>query len=105
MLLDASRSRTSGQISALRWLLDCRVIVHPLLFCPPLPKGSRYCLVVRDALGAREVVGSGLAMNTHQPQNLAVVRQRGANLGANEVFVLEPAVTDGMRGRIAAAAV
>lgn len=102
MLLDASRSRASGRISALRWLLDCRVIVHPLLFCPPLPKGSRYCLVVRDELGAREVVGTGLAMNTHEPLNLAVVRQRAARLGANEVFVLEPAEADRVAGRIAA---
>ena len=71
--------------------LDCRVVVHSLLFCPTLEKGTRYCLASRDGGGRRTVLGYGMALNTHPPLNLAFVRQRGAKLGANEVLLIEPA--------------
>jgi hypothetical protein len=70
--------------------LDCRIVVHSLLHCPTFPKGTRYCLASRDSFGQRTVLGYGMALNTHPPLNLAIVRQRGAKLGANEVLVIEP---------------
>ena len=73
------------------WLANCHTVVHPLLFCPPLAKGSRYGLVKRGPLGQRALLGTGMALNSHPPLNLAVVRRRGAKLEANEVVVLEPA--------------
>ena len=69
------------------WLLDVQVIVYPLLFCPPLQKGTRYGLVWRNELGRRSLLGTGVTVNSHPPLNLAHVRQRGARLEANEVFV------------------
>ena len=68
--------------------LDPRVIVHPLLFCPPLPKGARYVLVKRDWPGVRNVLGVGCATAEHAIENLARVRLNAAGLGANEVHVL-----------------
>ena len=69
------------------WLTDIRVLVYPLVFCPPLQKGTRYGLVSRDELGSRSLLGTGVTVNSHPPLNLAHVRQRGARLEANEVFV------------------
>jgi len=68
--------------------LDPRVIVHPLLFCPPLARGVRYLLVRRDWPGTRSVLGVGRAGSMHESVNLAAVRFRAARLGANEVHVL-----------------
>lgn len=73
--------------NAAQWLTDTRVLIHPLLFCPPLPKETRYGLVWRDELGSRSLLGTGVTVNSHPPLNLAHVRQRGARLGANEVFL------------------
>ena len=39
--------------------LDPRVVVHPLVFCPPLPLNTRYILVKRDWPGLRYVLGVG----------------------------------------------
>ena len=90
MVSEAVRPSWNDQAEPLHWLDDTRVVVHPLLFCPPLAKGARYCLVSRRETGRRAILGSGMALNTHEPSNLAVVRQRAAKLGANEVLVLEP---------------
>jgi hypothetical protein len=67
---------------------DCRVIVHPLRLCPPLPKETRYQLVYRRWPGQRVVLGIGRARSTYETLNLADVRRAAAQLGANEVHVL-----------------
>ncbi len=64
--------------------------VYSLLECPPLPK-SVFLLVRRDADGVRTVLHVGLAQSEALSLNLAQVRHRGAQLGANEVHVyLQP---------------
>jgi hypothetical protein len=67
---------------------DWRVIVHPLLLCPPLPKDTRYQLVCRQWVGQRVVLGIGRAHSTCETLNLAHVRGAAAQLGANEVHIL-----------------
>lgn len=42
--------------------LDLRVVVHPLVICPPLPLGTRYVLVKRDWPCIRNVLGVGRAV-------------------------------------------
>ena len=69
---------------------DCRNVVHPLLFCPPVPKGIRYLLVRRTPEGAREMLHAGRASSPHPTLNLATIRRTAATLGANEVHVLPP---------------
>ena len=83
---DAPASATTSPLSPEH--LDPRVVVHPLLFCPPLPHGTRFVLVKRDWPGTRKVLGLGRAMSSHENSNLAGVRLRAARLGANEVHVL-----------------
>ena len=68
--------------------LDPRVVVHPLILCPPLGHGVRYVLVRRDWPGTRNVLGVGRATSVHDSMNLAEVRLRAARLGANEVHLL-----------------
>src|SRR5262245_52508257 len=63
-------------------------VVHPLLFCPPIPKGERYELVARTWWGERHVLASGRTHSPHDTLNLARVRQTAARLGANEVHIL-----------------
>jgi len=64
--------------------------VYSLIECPPLPK-SVFLLVRRDADGLRTVLHVGAAASDAGSLNLAQVRQRGAQLGANEVHVhLQP---------------
>ena len=46
--------------------LNPRVVVHPLLFCPPLAQGARYVLVKRDWPGVRNVLGVGHAISVHE---------------------------------------
>jgi hypothetical protein len=67
---------------------DCRTVVHPLLFCPPLVAGSRFFLVHRSEEGARRVLHVGRATSPHPTLNLAAIRYTSANLGANEVHVM-----------------
>jgi hypothetical protein len=74
--------------------------VYSLIACPPLPKAC-YMLVRRDAKGARAVLHIGLARNDASSANLARIRQRGAQLGANEVHVHFPAATDAARSLVA----
>ena len=68
--------------------LNARVVVHPLLFCPPLPQGVPYVLVKRNWPGVRSVLGVGRTTSEHATVNLAGMRLRAARLGANEVHVL-----------------
>ena len=68
--------------------LDPRVVVHPLLFCPPLGRDQRYVLVRREWPGSRSALGVGRASSVHESMNLAEVRLRAARLGANEVHLL-----------------
>jgi hypothetical protein len=68
--------------------LDPRVVVHPLLYCPPLPQGVRYLLVRREWPGMRHVQAIGRAGSLHESINLATVRLRARRVGANEVHLL-----------------
>src|SRR5262245_45077859 len=60
--------------------------VYSLIECPPLPKAS-LVLVRREADGRRVALHVGLARSDTATLNLAHVRRRGAQLGANEVHV------------------
>lgn len=60
--------------------------VYGLIECPPLPKAS-YVLVRREADGSAVPLHVGLGQEEAATLNLAKVRQRGAQLGANEVHV------------------
>jgi hypothetical protein len=76
-----------------------RIYVHSvygLIECPPLPKAS-YVLVRREADGSAIPVHVGLGQEEAATLNLARVRQRGAQLGANEVHVYFAADTDAAR--------
>jgi hypothetical protein len=60
--------------------------IYPLVDCPALP-ASNYILVKREASGKRTVLSIGRVANSAPSLNLAELRQRGAELGANEVHV------------------
>src|SRR5262245_8955955 len=60
--------------------------VYSLIECPPLPS-ALYLLVRRDKDGRRTVLHIGRGESEAPTLNLARVRQRGAQLGANEVHV------------------
>jgi len=60
--------------------------VYSLIGCPPLPAAS-YVLVWRDGHGRRTALRVGLGESNAPTLNLAQVRRRGAQLGANEVHV------------------
>jgi hypothetical protein len=70
--------------------------VYSLIECPPLPKAV-FLLVRRDADGMRTVLHVGMAASDADSLNLAQVRQRGAQLGANEVHVYLQRRTDAAR--------
>jgi hypothetical protein len=63
--------------------------VYSLIECPPLPQAS-YVLVRREADGRRVALHVGLGRSQTATLNLAQVRRRGAQLGANEVHVHFP---------------
>ena len=67
--------------------------VYSLIECPPLPKAV-YLLVHRDKTGRRQVRHIASGTSDAATLNLAQVRQRGAQLGANEVHVHFLALTD-----------
>ncbi len=67
--------------------------VYSLIECPPLPQAS-YVLVRRDAHGRCRALRVGVGMNDAPTLNLAEVRQRGAQAGANEVHVHLGATTE-----------
>jgi hypothetical protein len=60
--------------------------VYGLIECPPLPK-STYVLARREADGRLTTLHIGVGRDDAETLNLARVRQRGAQLGANEVHV------------------
>ena len=60
--------------------------IYSLLECPAIPAGN-YILVHRDAEGRRLVLAVGRVSNAAASLNLAEIRRRGAELGANEVHV------------------
>lgn len=60
--------------------------IYSLVECPAVPAGN-YILVHRDALGRRLVLAIGRVGNAAASLNLAEIRRRGAELGANEVHV------------------
>lgn len=70
--------------------------VFGLIECPLLPK-SVYVLVHRDAQGRRQPLHIGRAESDAPSLNLAHIRQRGAQLGANEVHVHFDAKTEESR--------
>jgi hypothetical protein len=73
--------------------------VYSLIECPPLPKAT-YLLVRREQSGRRHVLHVGLGSSHAATLNLAGVRQRGAQLGANEVHVHFAADTDAVRSLV-----
>jgi hypothetical protein len=74
--------------------------VYSLITCPPLPAAS-YILVRRDDGGRRTALRVGLGQSDAPTVNLAQVRQRGAQLGANEVHVHFGATDDDQRRLVA----
>jgi hypothetical protein len=74
--------------------------VYSLISCPPLPAAS-YVLVRRDRRGRRTALRVGLGQSDAPSLNLAQVRQRGAQLGANEAHVHFGAASDDERRLVA----
>jgi hypothetical protein len=70
--------------------------VYSLIECPPLPKAT-FILVRCDADGWRAPLHVGLASEGSATLNLARIRHRGAQLGANEVHVYFHGRSDGAR--------
>ena len=94
-LLEKAKDQSSATEAAFAAVVretpfDCRNIVHPLLFCPPVPLGIRYLLVDRRMDGGRHILHAGRATSPHPTLNLARIRQTAATLGANEVHMLPP---------------
>lgn len=67
--------------------------IYSLIECPAVP-ASNYVLVKRDDQGNRRVLSIGRVCNEATSLNLAEIRHRGAQLGANEVHVHLLADTD-----------
>jgi len=74
--------------------------VYSLIACPPLPVAS-YVLVQRDQHGRRKALRVGLGQSEAPTLNLARVRQRAAQLGANEVHVHFQAASNDERRLVA----
>ena len=74
--------------------------VFRLLECPQLPRAT-YMLVERRDAGVRVVRHIGIATDHCPSLNLARIRQRGAELGINEVHVHLLAATDEARALVA----
>jgi hypothetical protein len=87
-----SSDQKSGVVSAASCecalLNDWRLLVHPLVLCPPIARGERYLLVQRTWWGQRNVLKTGRAWSRHESLNLARVRHDAARLGATEVHIL-----------------
>jgi hypothetical protein len=60
--------------------------IYSLVECPQVPAGN-YILVHRDAQDRRLVLAIGRVGHASASLNLAEIRRRGAELGANEVHV------------------
>jgi hypothetical protein len=79
---------------------DYAHVVYPLLECPPLPAAG-YVLVRRDGSGRLQPLHVGVGLSPAPTLNLAEVRQRAAQAGANEVHVHADAASDSERRLIA----
>lgn len=60
--------------------------IYALVDCPALPQ-SNYILIKREAGGKRTVLSIGRVSHEAHSLNLAEIRQRGAEFGANEVHI------------------
>jgi hypothetical protein len=60
--------------------------VYELFECPPLP-AANYVLVRREPGARRKILAIGRVSNSASSLNLAEIRQRGAEVGADEVHV------------------
>jgi hypothetical protein len=67
--------------------------VYSLIECPALPKAS-YVLVRGDGSGRHQALHVGVAGSEAPTLNLAAVRQKGAQAGANEVHVYLSSATE-----------
>jgi hypothetical protein len=74
--------------------------VFSLIGCPELPSAV-YTLLHRDERGQSRVLRVGRAEHDAPSLNLAEIRHRGAQLGANEVHVHLLAGSERMRRRVA----
>lgn len=70
--------------------------VYSLIECPPLPQAI-FILVRSGAAGERVPLHVGMARDSSATLNLAQIRHKGAQLGANEVHVYFNARTEGTR--------
>lgn len=61
-----------------------------LIWCPEVPQETHFELVRRRDDGVREQLDSGVLDKRAPSLNLARLRQRGAELGANEVVLILP---------------
>ena len=75
-------------------------LVYALVECPPLPPAG-YILVRRGEDGRRTPLSIGVTVNSAPTLNLAEMRRRGAQAGANEVHV-QPEVASEAERRLAA---
>mgnify|MGYP005850707447 CR=1 FL=1 len=73
--------------------------VFSLIGCPELP-GTVYLLVRRDHNGRRRVLRIARTVHEAASLNLAEIRHRGAQLGANEVHVHFLALSERERRRV-----
>ncbi|MCC0011203.1 MAG: hypothetical protein H6875_12255 [Hyphomicrobiaceae bacterium] len=62
----------------------------PLILCPEVPKGTRFAFVLRGSGPCDMKIESGLLTETAPSLNLAGLRQRGAQLGAQHVVLILP---------------
>jgi hypothetical protein len=74
--------------------------VYTLIECPPLPAAG-YILVRRDEQGRHTPLRVGVGVSCAPTLNLAEIRQRGAQAGANEVHVRLDAASDAERRLVA----
>jgi hypothetical protein len=74
--------------------------VYSLIECPPLPVAG-YVLVRRDEHGQCQPLRVGVGQSYAPTLNLAQVRQRGAQAGANEVHVHLGAASNAERRLVA----
>lgn len=61
-----------------------------LIWCPEVPRGTRFALIRKDNNGGAEKLEDGVLVDEAPSLNLARLRQRGAQLGANEVVLILP---------------
>jgi hypothetical protein len=79
---------------------DYAHVVYRLLECPPLPVAG-YVLARRDESGRLQPLHVGVGLSTAPTLNLAEVRQRAAQAGANEVHVHAGVASEAERRLIA----